>query len=77
MIEVSINIYIAFFTFHVTLLSVFFLWQGVCPRIGIDIGDRLSRESRKLKFLIEKLPRDFPAYQDQLQSGSQLFGFTQ
>lgn len=40
--------------------------QCVCRRIGIDVGDRLSRESRKLKFLIRSLPSDdlFPPFQD-------------
>lgn len=38
----------------------------VCRRIGIDTGDRLAKESKKLKFLLaSKPPEDnFPPFQD-------------
>uniref|UniRef100_T1KQV0 NadR/Ttd14 AAA domain-containing protein n=2 Tax=Tetranychus urticae TaxID=32264 RepID=T1KQV0_TETUR len=40
---------------------------AVCRRIGIDTGDRLSKGSQKLKFLVEAKPSHdsiFPPYQD-------------
>jgi len=38
----------------------------VCRRMGIDVGDRLSLESRKMKFLVKCLPADkeCPPHQD-------------
>jgi PREDICTED: similar to CG30118-PA len=38
----------------------------VCRRIGIDTGDRLAKESQKLKFLVETKPPEelFPPFQD-------------
>ena len=38
----------------------------ICNRVGIDVGDRLTIESRKRKFLVATLPpdADFPEYQD-------------
>ncbi|XP_058065402.1 TRPL translocation defect protein 14 isoform X7 [Anopheles bellator] len=41
--------------------------ECVCQKLGIDIGDRLSITSRKVKFLVSgPMPPDssFPAYQD-------------
>lgn len=42
-------------------------FQSVCLKLGIDIGDRLLTNSRKLKFLVRgPLPLDsvFPPFQD-------------
>jgi len=38
----------------------------ICNRVGIDVGDRLTVESRKRKFLVATLPPDFdfPEFQD-------------
>lgn len=38
----------------------------VCRRMGIDVGDRLALESRKMKFLVKCLPahEDWPPFQD-------------
>lgn len=38
----------------------------VCLKIDIDVGDRLACKSRKLKFLVSKMPQNikFPSYQD-------------
>lgn len=38
----------------------------VCRRIGVDTGDRLASDSRKVKFLVSTMPPDsaFPPYQD-------------
>lgn len=40
--------------------------NGVCQKLGIDTGDRLRTNSRKLKFLVQGLPLDseFPPFQD-------------
>ncbi|XP_077533718.1 TRPL translocation defect 14 isoform X2 [Haemaphysalis longicornis] len=40
--------------------------QCVCRRIGIEIGDRLATNSRKVKFLVGSMPPDsaFPSFQD-------------
>lgn len=40
--------------------------ECVCRRIGVDTGDRLASDSRKLKYLVRALPKDsdFPTYQD-------------
>ncbi|XP_028396886.1 TRPL translocation defect protein 14-like [Dendronephthya gigantea] len=39
---------------------------AVCAKIGIDINDRLDKDSKKRKFLVSKPPNieDFPPYQD-------------
>jgi hypothetical protein len=42
-------------------------FQSVCLKLGIDTGDRLLTNSRKLKFLVQgPLPSDsvFPPFQD-------------
>ena len=39
-------------------MMVFDLWQGVCNRLGIDAGDRLSEDSKKRKFLVAKIPHE-------------------
>lgn len=47
--------------------SVFGCFQCVCLKLGIDTGDRLLTNSRKLKFLVRgPLPPDsvFPPFQD-------------
>ena len=44
-----------------------FVLQSVCLKLGIDTGDRLHTNSRKLKFLVQgPLPPDsaFPPFQD-------------
>uniref|UniRef100_A0A6B0V8K1 NadR/Ttd14 AAA domain-containing protein n=1 Tax=Ixodes ricinus TaxID=34613 RepID=A0A6B0V8K1_IXORI len=40
--------------------------ESICRRIGVDTGDRLALNSRKVKFLVSSLPPDsaFPPYQD-------------
>uniref|UniRef100_T1ILT8 Uncharacterized protein n=1 Tax=Strigamia maritima TaxID=126957 RepID=T1ILT8_STRMM len=40
--------------------------SSVCQKLGVDTGDRLSKNSRKVKFLIGQLPSDneFPSFQD-------------
>ncbi|CAN7985888.1 unnamed protein product [Ixodes hexagonus] len=40
--------------------------ECICRRIGVDTGDRLALNSRKVKFLVSSLPPDsaFPPYQD-------------
>ncbi|XP_064459505.1 TRPL translocation defect protein 14-like [Ornithodoros turicata] len=40
--------------------------EGVCRRIGVDTGDRLAYNSRKVKYLVRSMPKDsdFPPYQD-------------
>ncbi|XP_046999143.1 TRPL translocation defect protein 14 isoform X1 [Schistocerca americana] len=40
--------------------------DSVCQKLGIDTGDRLRTNSRKLKFLVGSLPPDslFPPFQD-------------
>ncbi|XP_066995754.1 TRPL translocation defect protein 14 [Anabrus simplex] len=40
--------------------------DSICQKLGIDTGDRLRTNSRKLKFLVASLPPDsvFPPFQD-------------
>ena len=40
--------------------------QAVCQRMGLDTGDRLETNARKLKFLVSSLPDDsqFPPFED-------------
>lgn len=40
--------------------------QAVCQRMGLDTGDRLETNARKLKFLVRVLPDDskFPPFED-------------
>jgi len=42
------------------------LIAAVCLRVDIDIGDRLAKKSKKVKFLVAKMPSDvmFPSFQD-------------
>lgn len=42
------------------------LIANVCLKIDIDIGDRLANKSKKVKFLVAKMPSNvmFPSYQD-------------
>jgi len=40
--------------------------QAVCQRMGLDTGDRLETNARKLKFLVNSLPDNskFPPFED-------------
>ena len=40
--------------------------QAVCQRMGLDTGDRLETNARKVKFLVRSLPDDskFPPFED-------------
>lgn len=40
--------------------------QAVCQRMGLDTGDRLETNARKLKFLVSSMPDDsrFPPFED-------------
>ena len=56
---------------HLCVLSLFLIQlirtiDLICNRIGLDVGDRLTVESRKRKFLVAALPSDdaFPEFQD-------------
>lgn len=42
------------------------LIAAVCLKVDIDVGDRLAHKSKKVKFLVAKMPSDvmFPSYQD-------------
>jgi predicted ATPase len=42
------------------------LIMAVCLKVDIDVGDRLAERSKKVKFLVAKMPSDmmFPSYQD-------------
>lgn len=42
------------------------LIAAVCLKVDIDVGDRLARKSKKVKFLVSKMPSDvmFPSFQD-------------
>lgn len=42
------------------------LIAAVCLKVEIDVSDRLARKSKKVKFLVAKMPSDvmFPSYQD-------------
>lgn len=42
------------------------LIMAVCLKVDIDVGDRLAKKSKKVKFLVAKIPSDvmFPSYQD-------------
>lgn len=44
-----------------------YLLQSICQKLGIDVGDRLLTNSRKLKFLVRgplPIDSDFPPFQD-------------
>ncbi|GAB6029835.1 TRPL translocation defect protein 14 [Chamberlinius hualienensis] len=40
--------------------------EAVCQKLGIDTGDRLSKNSGKVKYLVSRIPEDkvFPRFQD-------------
>lgn len=67
MLQDEVNFLLFFVCVYQEGFFIFFWLQSICQKLGIDVGDRLLTNSRKLKFLVRgPLPQDpdFPPYQD-------------
>lgn len=65
MISVCLEFSLVNFSLAATSIVPFYL-KVVCQRIGLDTGDRLETNARKLKFRVRSLPDDdkFPPFED-------------